>query len=329
MTNFWKRAKRLAVGLLGFILVLSILTYALGAFAKLKLLRENPMPGQLVDVGGFKMHLHCTGEGSPTVILAAGLDDFSIFWSQVQPEVARVRRVCSYDRAGLGWSEASLNPHTSQNMVNELHTLLVNANVEGPYILVGHSFGGALTRLYAYNYPDEVAGMALVDAAPDELFVRVPRWRDAIEGKLGLYRALAPMSSFGLLALTPASIPNRGMTNDVLDQYRSIAVSTDYFQTAVAENEAFESNLAEVRSANIPRLDIPMIVLSRGYWDPIPGFSESENQQAWQTWQELQSNLLLLSSVSKQIIAAQSEHHIQLQQPELVIESILELAQSR
>jgi len=325
MNKFLKWTKRIMAGLLILILVLSALTYAAGAFAKSKLARENPPPGELIDVGGFDKHIYCVGKGSPTVILEAGLDDFSIFWSQVQPEVAKVTRVCAYDRAGLGWSEASPNPRTSETMVSELHSLLANASMDAPYVLVGHSFGGALVRLYAHRYPEEVAGMALVDAAPDELFMRVPFWRNAIEGKLGLYRTLAPLSSFGLLAFTPASIPDRGLPEEAVAQYRAIAVSTDYFQTGIIESEAFVDNLAEVRNANISLRDLPLIVISRGYWDLIPGFSETENQQAWQAWKEMQAELLSLSSNSRQVIAEKSEHHIQLQQPELVIAAILEL----
>jgi pimeloyl-ACP methyl ester carboxylesterase len=207
-------------------------------------------------------------------------------------------------------------------MVKELHTLLVNAGVEGPYVLVGHSFGGALVRLYAQHYPDEAAGMVLVDAAPDDLFVRIPRWREAIDGKLGLYRTLVPLSDFGLLAFMPESIPNRGMPEDVLAKYRNIAVSTGYFRTAAAENAAFENNLAEIRAADVNLGDLPLIVISRGYWDPMPGFSGAENQQARQLWQEMQSELLSSSSNNKLISAAESEHNIQLQQPQLVIRAI-------
>ncbi|HSM72261.1 MAG TPA: alpha/beta hydrolase [Anaerolineales bacterium] len=329
MNNLWKQTKRITAGLLILTMVLMTLTYAAGAIAKRNLMEKYPAPGQLINVDGFRMYIHCTGEGSPTVILAAGLDDFSIFWSQVQPEIAKVTRVCSYDRAGLGWSEASPSPRTSGNMVKELHALLINGGVDGPYVMVGHSFGGALTRLYAHQYPGEVAAMILVDAAPDELFIRVPNWDDAIQGKLGLYRTLAPLGSFGLLAFTPQSIPNRGLSEDVLAQYRAIAVSTDYFQTGIAENEAFQDNLTEVRSANISLPDMPLVVISRGYWDAIPGFSEAENQQAWQMWQEMQAELLLLSSTSRHVIATESEHHVQLQQPELIINSIIDLMQGR
>ena len=319
---WWLRATLL------FVMILVVTTWSAGAVVKSNLRKQNPAPGQMVNVDGRGMHIYCTGEGSPTVILAAGLDDFSIFWSQVQPEIAKVTRICSYDRAGLGWSEPGSSPRTSGMMVDELHALLINAKVDPPYVLVGHSFGGALMRLYAHNYPDEVAGMVLVDAAPDELFVRVPSWRNAIEGKLGLYRTLAPLSSFGLLAFTPGSIPNRGMPEDVLAQYRAIAVSTDYFRTGVAENEAFESNLTEVRNANVSLRDMPLILISRGYWDAMSGFSEIENQQAWQAWNEMQSEMLSLSSNSRQIVAIESEHNIQLQQPKLIVDAILELIEA-
>ena len=112
-----------------FVLVLTAGTWVAGAVAKQNLMKKYPAPCATVDAVGFKMHIHCTGEGSPTVILISGLDDFSITWSQVQPEIAKTTRVCSYDRAGLGWSEASPSPRTSENMVKELHTLLVNAKV--------------------------------------------------------------------------------------------------------------------------------------------------------------------------------------------------------
>src|SRR5690242_14406475 len=110
-------------------------------------------PGKLVDVGGYKLHINCTGTGSPTVILDAGLGGTSLDWSKVQPAVTRFTRVCSYDRAGYGWSESGRGLRTSQQIVTELHLLLSRAKIEGPYVLVGHSAGGMNMRLYAYRYP--------------------------------------------------------------------------------------------------------------------------------------------------------------------------------
>ena len=126
-----------------------------------------PPPGKLVDVGGWRLHLNCTGEArasQPTVILEAGAGDFSVEWALVQPGVASFARVCSYDRAGDGWSELGPHPRTKRQMVFELRALLEKAGAPPPYVLVGQSFGGPLMILYAATYPTDVAGMVLVDS---------------------------------------------------------------------------------------------------------------------------------------------------------------------
>ncbi|HKO19536.1 MAG TPA: alpha/beta hydrolase, partial [Acidobacteriaceae bacterium] len=152
-------------------------------------LRENPPPGQLVDVGGYRMHIHCTGQGSPTVILDSGLADSSLSWFKVQPEIARFTRVCSYDRAGLGWSDESRYPRESKVFVEELHTLLRKAGINPPLILVGHSMGGFDVLLYADRYRDEVKGMILVDSAYPDLANRLPKLKTSLsEWRKGLER---------------------------------------------------------------------------------------------------------------------------------------------
>src|SRR5947207_3172616 len=118
-----------------------------------------PPPGKLIDVGGWRLHLNCTGEvraPQPTVILESGSGDFSVEWSLVQPGVAKFAHVCSYDRAGDGWSELGPHPRTMHQIVYELHTLLERAGVKPPFALVGHSYGGWIVRLYAATYPSEV-----------------------------------------------------------------------------------------------------------------------------------------------------------------------------
>jgi pimeloyl-ACP methyl ester carboxylesterase len=125
--------------------------------------RAYPPPGQLVDVGGYKLHIYCVGEGSPTVILDAVGGGSSAQWALVQPEIAATARICAYDRAGFGWSELGPEPRDAHQQVSELHTLLANTGIAGPYVLVGHSYGGRVTRVYAAQYPDEVVGMVLVD----------------------------------------------------------------------------------------------------------------------------------------------------------------------
>src|SRR5882724_8266856 len=129
-----------------------------------------PPPGRLIDLGGWRLHLNCSRKATasqPTAILEAGAGDFSVDWSLVQPAVARFARVCSYDRAGSAWSDLGPRPRTMHQIVWELHTLLDKAGIKPPFVLVGHSYGGWLVRLYASTYPAEVAGMVLVEAGAD------------------------------------------------------------------------------------------------------------------------------------------------------------------
>src|SRR5437868_10982633 len=129
-----------------------------------------PAPGTLIDVGGWRLHLNCTGvahAGQPTVILEAGLGDFSVEWSLVQPGVATLARVCSYDRAGDGWSDIGPSPRTLRQIVDELHRLLERSGERSRYLLVGHSYGGWLAQLYQSSYPADVVGMVLVEPGVD------------------------------------------------------------------------------------------------------------------------------------------------------------------
>jgi pimeloyl-ACP methyl ester carboxylesterase len=184
-------------------------------------------------------------------------------------------------------------------------------------------------RLYAHQYPDEVVGMVLVDSAHEEQTIRAVALQKAAEPALGQFRTLAQLSSFGLLALSPDDIPARGLSDQALAQYRAILATTQYFEMAIAETEALEKSFAEVRAAKITRLgDVPLIVLSRGLSDPLPGISEADNQQYEQAWQVMQSELAALSSNSKHVIAKESGHYIQLKQPQLVIDAIRELVQA-
>lgn len=326
MSQILKWTKRILAGSLVLVLVLAALTYTAGASAKSKLAREYRPPGRWVDVGGYKMHLYCTGEGSPAVILEAGLNDFYVSWAKVQPEVSKSVRVCTYDRAGLGWSEASPRPRTSEVMAEELHTLLTNAGVEGPYILAGHSFGGINVRSFAQKYPDEVVGMVLVDSAHEGQGARLPFLKDAADQFVGQFRTLSAMSSFGLMALSPETIPNRGLPDEAYRQYQAVLATTKYFDGAIAESSTFYSITASVPES---LGGLPLIVLSHGLPDRSIGVTESQQEQFEREWAAMQSELAGLSSNSKQIIADMSEHYIQLDQPELVIESILELMNDR
>ena len=308
------------------VLSLALVTLIAGAIAKSNLAKGHPAPGQLVDVGGYKLHINCMGEGSPTVILESGWVESSSTWLFIQPEVAKTTRVCSYDRAGYGWSDPSPHPRTAGWRADELHTLLVNANIEGPYVLVGHSLGGMLVRVYAHNYPDEVAGMVLIDSMHEEQYERLPGAKRSIPNAVQQFRMLGVLSSTGFMALAPQAIPNQEFPDEVFAQYKVAWATTGHLTAAAAEINAMLESTAEVRALQITSFgNLPLSVLSAGLDFPIPSLSEAENQQYWEETRAMQSELASLSSMNKQTIAEQSGHHIQFDQPDLVINTILEM----
>jgi pimeloyl-ACP methyl ester carboxylesterase len=184
----------------------------------------TPIAG-LFDVGGHALYLDCQGVGSPTVVLDAGLGNPSAVWLGVQPGVAGFTRVCRYDRAGMGLSPRAAGPRTSAVMVEELRRLLSVAGVTGPYVLAGASFGGMNMRLYAGTYPQEVAGLVLVDAAHPDLDTRI--------------EAL----------LTPAQVTQR--RTDLADNFEGVSFDN------ILESDA------QARAAG-PLPDIPLVVLRHG-----------------------------------------------------------------
>jgi pimeloyl-ACP methyl ester carboxylesterase len=254
----------------------------------------TPVDGK-VDVGGYSLYITCTGQGSPTVILDAGLGGTHTAWATVQPGVAAFTRVCSYDRAGLGASDPGPTPRTSQQIVKELHTLLTNAGVAGPYVLVGHSFGGFNVRLYASTYRQDAAGLVLVESAQEDQDDRI-------------------------LATLPPEQPNE---NAGLAAYRA-ELQANFVQGA--EPIAFKTSASEVRASGSLG-SMPLIVLTAGQ-TVFPEFPADMAAKLDSTWRDLQQLLARLSSNSKQIIAERSGHCIQCTQPDLVIDAIRQVTEA-
>src|SRR5215211_162343 len=197
--------RRIGMALLGLIVVLLALALAgalYQAIATELAERAYPPPGEMVAVGGYSLHINCTGQGSPTVILDAGSGLFSAQWVRVQRQVSDTTRVCAYDRAGMGWSEMGPDPRDARRITSELHTLLKDAGIEGPYLLVGHSCGGMYMQTYAARYPDEVAGVALVDSStePDQ-FSQRPEARDSYEPQRQTFAVVSQLAQLGVSLL--------------------------------------------------------------------------------------------------------------------------------
>ena len=179
----------------------------------------RPMPGRLVDVGAHRLHLDCTGSGSPTVVLEPGAGGISSHFRRVTPAVARDSRVCVYDRAGRGWSEPADTRQDATQIATDLHTLLRRGHVPGPYVLAGHSFGGLYTLTFAARYPDEVAGLVLVDSTAPASGARPPAPRDEDSDDL-VDRISALVSTSARLGLSRlVGVPTVGHLRSTIDEY--------------------------------------------------------------------------------------------------------------
>jgi pimeloyl-ACP methyl ester carboxylesterase len=156
------------------------------------------MPGRLVDVGGHKLHINCTGTGSPTVVLEPGLGELSANMAWIAPEVAATTRVCVYDRAGRGWSESAGGPQDGAQVATDLHTLLDRAGEQGPYVLAGHSAGGLYVLNFARLYPDQVAGVVLLDSMSPQQYTAIDGWKAFYETYRRASAVLPSLSRFGV-----------------------------------------------------------------------------------------------------------------------------------
>jgi pimeloyl-ACP methyl ester carboxylesterase len=284
--------------------------------------RAHPVPGQLVDVGGYRMHIYCLGRGSPTVILDSGLGDSYISWEKVQPAIAQFTRVCSYDRAGLGYSDSIPGPRTSEVMAEELHELLHNAGIAPPYIMVGHSMAGYNVHLYASVYPLEVAGMVLVDASHPEQEKRFPQAvSDLDKSWIREEEFLEFSMAFGLPRLL-------GFCGDTA-QIRAVDCNFHSVREGVAELKAFPISAAQAATAGSLG-DLPLAVLSHDPAVPQPDFPADLVKPVNDAWRQMQDELSHLSTRGTHQIAKNSGHYIQLDRPDLVIAAVrIVLSQAR
>jgi pimeloyl-ACP methyl ester carboxylesterase len=334
--DFWVRPRRT---LCASALLLAIATLSASVSAQSD--SAPRPPGKLAELGGYKLHLNCTGSGSPTVVLSAGAGDFSTDWALVQPKVAAFTRVCSYDRSGAAWSDLGPKPRTIYQEVFDLERLLRAAGEHGPYIVVGQSLGGMVARLFAGRYPRQTAGVVLVDAYSEDAQL-------GLNGKLTRMRLLAkdrpipePRSAVTADdAMTATELKNaQDFIRDVIGKPK-IAPPFDKLPPdaqrarlwATAQPKGFaegDDYLAEV-SAKVyaesqrkahPLGGIPLIVLARGRSDYPPDVAavltpEHKAQQA---------KFATLSTNGTEIIVPNAGHHVQLDAPDAVVDAIRRL----
>lgn len=296
---------------------------ALPAAAQSPSRRDYPPPGKLIDIGGRRLHLYCTGTGGPTVVLMAGGGAFSIDWALVQPKVAPVTRVCSYDRAGLAWSDPGPADETVEQTVSDLHLLLKNAKETGPYLLVGASVGGIYIQAYQRSFPQEVAGLAFSNSSN-----RIGR---LVHGKPGLIWELSEeqiRSTFPLSPSDKGSAPTRedDPFNRLPPNLQAVRLWLDYklWQSWEPTKETADSTLswrrefrrefAESEAHQDPLGRLPVVVLSSD--PPAPRSGRHSRDQAGPRLDFLSSNTL-------HITARGSGHEIHLYEPDIVARTLV------
>ena len=274
------------------LLVLALSGAIYQAIATERAERAYPPPGEMVDVGGYSLHIDCAGRGEPTVVLDAGAGEMSADWVLVQREVSGTTRVCAYDRAGTGWSESGPEPRDAKRISAELHDLLSKAGIGGPYVLVGHSFGGLYAQTYAARYAEEVAGVCLVESSSPEQFGHRPVARDIYEpqrfavssllARLGIVRLL-----YKLFPAPPDLPPQQRAQIDALGP------STRQVSTTALELRAGPQSATQARRLRSLG-DKPLAVVSAGTQEP--------------EWLELQDGLATLSSNSVHRVVEGATH---------------------
>jgi pimeloyl-ACP methyl ester carboxylesterase len=291
-------------------------------------------PGQLVDIGGRRIHLHCAG-GGPTVLLMAGISSWSPVWYKTQPVIAQRTRVCAFDRAGYGFSDPAPRPQILSDVVDDLHAALEAGSIPGPYVLVGHSLGGIEARLYAQRWPKEVVGMVLVDTSP------------AAEGLIdeiqpGFYEAIG-LESYAAEMLHCSLLAAHGLLEPSKPEYKdcSVALPSDtpaafrktwpQFFTAYyfADKVSLMSSLYTHRydSVDHRRLGaMPLVVLSsENTWNDGTPASVRFNRSYMKVWIAMHEALAHLSSRGVHRIIKGSGHEIQLDKPQAVIDAVDEV----
>jgi pimeloyl-ACP methyl ester carboxylesterase len=291
------------MALVGFVVALLALAVA-GAIYQViateRAERAYPPPGEMVDVGGHSLHINCVGQGSPTVLLDAGSGGFSAQWVRVQRQVSGTTRVCAYDRAGMGWSEMGPDPRDARQISSELHTLLSEDGIEGPYVLVGHSFGGMYMQTYAARYPDEVAGVALVDSSADpDQFSQRPEGRDSYEPQKQSF-AVVP-----LLARLGVSLPARLGVVRMLSKLDPASPELPPQQRA--QIDALSPSTRQV-STSAGEFLAPTQTLRLGSLGNKPLAVVTAPKQAEPGWLKLQDKLATLSSNSKHRVVKGATH---------------------
>ena len=315
----------LIAGIIIFLLLITIVGSIYQWRASIHDRQEYP-PGQFVDLGDHQIHLYCTGSGSPTVILESGSINTYLTWTKVQPKVAEFTRVCSYDRAGLGWSSPIDEPQRSSDIAKRLYQLLNKAEIKPPYVLAGHSRGGLHVRTFNSAFPETVLGLILIDSAHEQQYKRYPKaYHQALDKQGDIFKIaqwLAPIGIVRLLGLTEQQVHELPLPPKDKETLSAIWNQSHVWETVVMQREVW---IKDENQSNPPDSlgNLPLVVIRRGQTrNDIPGLSDEVSKEVEQTQKNLQKELSLLSTNSEYWVAKNSGHAIPWEQPHIVNRAI-------
>ncbi len=314
MTSKIKSPRPVAINT-GFQLLFYLLFSPLLVWAEVADLRidSDTPPGRMIDIGTHHLHLHCIGENQPTVIIDSGLGGFSLEWLDIQHNLATQMRICSYDRAGYGWSETGPSPRTTAQIVEELYWMLDMADEQGPFILVGHSFGGYTMQRFAALYPELTAAVVLVDSSHPNQHVDFPVIASTVSKRSAIPPQQARMMRRRMLVSNMTVLP-KNYPVEVASTAIQLMMYSKSMRAQQQELQFFYESARDVLEAGeMPDVELVIMTRGRNAWP-----NNSEGQRKEKIWQKLQQSFLLKNHHhARQIIAANSGHHIHLDQPEL------------
>ncbi|MEP7186879.1 MAG: alpha/beta hydrolase [Rhodanobacter sp.] len=319
----WRIARRIGLSLVVLLLVLGAAGTLWNVLAIRHYRNANPPPGKLYTVNGKRMHLYCSGAGSPTLVLESGRGDDFLVWGKVQPALSRTTRVCSYDRAGFGWSAPQPGPRDAAHIANQLHDLLRQVDVEGPLVLMGHSAGGIYIRAYATRYPHDVAGLVFVDASsPTQNLVMPPALKALDEHsafQVALLKATIRLGIARAMGLCDQVLPGFEAQAGLWKADACIPAQLNIYKR---EEASWSASLSETAQTG-PYSNSPILVFSRDPRQPRPAqlpvpVTAAEWQRGNTIWDGLQQQLAQLSTHGQRIIAKGSGHYIQFDRPDVL-----------
>jgi pimeloyl-ACP methyl ester carboxylesterase len=287
-------------------------------------LDRYPPSGVLIDIGGFRLHLYCAGQreaDQPLIVIEAGSGSSSQDWVLVQPEIAKFARVCTYDRAGLGWSDPGPPPRSSQQYATELHTLLEKAGETPPYIFVAHSYGGHTVRLFTQEHPEDVVGMVLVDARHPSIMIPT---RQMSEREWRQWELLARVGFFRLIGKQVLESEAPSMAEKLPNYPYPIVFDAEYFATGRLQNATTPESDQSVQETG-PFGSLPLVVIAQETPDLFASLPPEEQKAAEDLLQAGQRDLTTLSSNSQFVIAEGSGHNIPIEYPEVIITTVQQM----